>query len=438
MACRESTCCVVDDLVGSGFNDNFSNLNECEIISITTTSLANAAIDEPYSATLVSTGGTAPVTWSIVAGSLPAGLTLSGATISGTPTESGDFSVTVMVQDANDAFCTQTLTLTVVIDMPLNSAVYVASRDKIYAVRSGRVFKLNATTGAKESEARWVSPAMDDTYIAYDSTTDSLWATMRHSFGATSDASFPIKWLAKINPDTLAATLYSFRAGAGGAGVVTNGDNWFSSQLGPQGIKCVSGKALLLCYSSATQGQIQDLMRVDLTTNPPSETHSDIATLQGGAWADQHVDGNNLWYCSNDGFNGINGTDLTTLLTLTDFVQLNGTTDRPYGLTRNPGAAIYAVQGTQFVLKGTPAAVPVLRTVIDLGRANATPFYIKYAAFNSRIYIPLFKDDTVAVLNPADDSFTIKTGFDTPFDVVFTNSKAFAVQHAPQGLKEIV
>lgn len=62
--------------------------------SITTTSLSGGKVGEAYSQTLAATG-TAPITWSIDSGSLPAGLTLSGNTISGTPATAGTFTFTV-------------------------------------------------------------------------------------------------------------------------------------------------------------------------------------------------------------------------------------------------------------------------------------------------------------------------------------------------------
>jgi hypothetical protein len=53
---------------------------------ITTTSLPAATVGQPYSASLGASGGWPPVTWQMVSGSLPPGLTLSAATgmISGT------------------------------------------------------------------------------------------------------------------------------------------------------------------------------------------------------------------------------------------------------------------------------------------------------------------------------------------------------------------
>jgi hypothetical protein len=57
-------------------------------LTITTASLPNAQVNVPYSTTLAATGGTGPYTWSVAAGTLPAGLTLNAATgaITGTPT----------------------------------------------------------------------------------------------------------------------------------------------------------------------------------------------------------------------------------------------------------------------------------------------------------------------------------------------------------------
>ena len=65
--------------------------------TITTTTLADGKVNEPYSQKLVATGE-APITWSIV-GSLPGGLSLSGDTISGTPTTAGTFNFTVKAEN---------------------------------------------------------------------------------------------------------------------------------------------------------------------------------------------------------------------------------------------------------------------------------------------------------------------------------------------------
>jgi acid phosphatase len=81
--------------------------------SITTTSLLNAQVGTAYSVTLTGTGGTPPYAWSLI-GSLPSGLALSGATLSGIPGSAGSFNLTAHLLDfAGQSATPQPLTLTV-------------------------------------------------------------------------------------------------------------------------------------------------------------------------------------------------------------------------------------------------------------------------------------------------------------------------------------
>jgi hypothetical protein len=83
-------------------------------VSITTSSLADAVVGVPYTASLGATGGALDYQWSI--GNLPPGLAgnASGA-ISGTPTGDGTFKVTVQVTDHNNSSASTTLTLNVTV-----------------------------------------------------------------------------------------------------------------------------------------------------------------------------------------------------------------------------------------------------------------------------------------------------------------------------------
>jgi hypothetical protein len=71
-------------------------------LAVATTYLPPGTAQTSYSAQLAATGGTKPYTWSISAGSLPAGLTLHPATgaITGKPTATGPDSFTVEVTDS--------------------------------------------------------------------------------------------------------------------------------------------------------------------------------------------------------------------------------------------------------------------------------------------------------------------------------------------------
>ena len=70
-------------------------------LTITSANLSAAQTGSSYTATLSATGGTPGYTWSVSAGKLPAGLSLSsGGVISGTPTKTGTSSFTVTVTDS--------------------------------------------------------------------------------------------------------------------------------------------------------------------------------------------------------------------------------------------------------------------------------------------------------------------------------------------------
>lgn len=81
-------------------------------VSVVTTSLPNAVQSQAYSETLTATG-VAPFVWAVTAGTLPAGTTLQGAVISGTPTTIATASFTVQVTDALGRTATRALSITV-------------------------------------------------------------------------------------------------------------------------------------------------------------------------------------------------------------------------------------------------------------------------------------------------------------------------------------
>ena len=82
-------------------------------LTISTSSLPAGQVSIAYSQTLQSSGGTSPYKWSISAGALPSGLSLSAAQISGTPSAAGTANFTVKVVDANSVSVTRALSITV-------------------------------------------------------------------------------------------------------------------------------------------------------------------------------------------------------------------------------------------------------------------------------------------------------------------------------------
>jgi Putative Ig domain len=103
-------------------------------VTVTTSSLPGATEGDAYSATLEAEGGTPPYTWSVTAGSLPAGLSLDASTgvISGTPTGSGTSDFTVQAEDTGDLTGTAPLSITVAASSsgvygPVYTALYESS-----------------------------------------------------------------------------------------------------------------------------------------------------------------------------------------------------------------------------------------------------------------------------------------------------------------------
>ena len=83
--------------------------------TITTTTLPAGTVNQPYSQPVEVTGGTGALTWSIIAGALPANLNLNSTNgaIFGTPTVAGTSSFTVRVQDAGGLSDVRALAITI-------------------------------------------------------------------------------------------------------------------------------------------------------------------------------------------------------------------------------------------------------------------------------------------------------------------------------------
>ncbi|WP_243371407.1 CFI-box-CTERM domain-containing protein [Geotalea sp. SG265] len=85
-------------------------------LSISTTSVADTVVNGDYTQAMAATGGTQPLTWSVVAGQLPPGfnpINPSTGVISGKATSSGKFTFTVRVTDNIGASTTQNFSINV-------------------------------------------------------------------------------------------------------------------------------------------------------------------------------------------------------------------------------------------------------------------------------------------------------------------------------------
>ena len=93
------------------------NIAPANTLQITTTNLPDGVVGTAYPTgiALNAVGGTGTLTWTLDAGSLPAGLSLNAVTgaISGTPTAKGNYSFTIKVTDSNSQTDTQVITISI-------------------------------------------------------------------------------------------------------------------------------------------------------------------------------------------------------------------------------------------------------------------------------------------------------------------------------------
>jgi hypothetical protein len=92
---------ITVDCGGSPSNASTNTTSPQPALSITTGALLSGTAESAYDASLSASGGKEPYIWSMFAGRLPNGLTLSSNTVTGTPTQSGSFPITVQVKDSS-------------------------------------------------------------------------------------------------------------------------------------------------------------------------------------------------------------------------------------------------------------------------------------------------------------------------------------------------
>jgi len=90
-------------------------------LSIVTKALPDAVVGAYYSQAVQATGGSAPYTWRLAQGALPAGISLTPPNIAGTPNSAGSSSFVLQVTDADGATATAALSLTVVSPLKLQA-----------------------------------------------------------------------------------------------------------------------------------------------------------------------------------------------------------------------------------------------------------------------------------------------------------------------------
>jgi hypothetical protein len=201
-------------------------------LSITNLTLPGGQVNSAYSTAVTATGGTAPYTWSISSGVLPTGLSLATGTgvISGTPSASGTFNVTLAVHDAQGVSTTANFSITIaaslqitttslpsgVVGSPYDATLAATGGTPPYTwgIASGSLpssLALAATTGTISG-----TPSTSGTFTPTVQVTDSANNTVTQPYSfAISDPAYSVQLTWTASPTTT-VTGYNIYRGTGG------------------------------------------------------------------------------------------------------------------------------------------------------------------------------------------------------------------------------
>jgi uncharacterized protein YhjY with autotransporter beta-barrel domain len=104
----------VTDAAAQTADQSYQLVVDAPAITLAPASLPGGTVGLAYAQNLTASGGTAPYTFAVTAGALPAGLTLDSAgALSGTPTTAGSFNATVTTTDQHNFLGTQNYTIVI-------------------------------------------------------------------------------------------------------------------------------------------------------------------------------------------------------------------------------------------------------------------------------------------------------------------------------------
>lgn len=330
--------------------------------------------------------------------------------------------------------------------MGLNQACYLASTDKIYGVIENYIVKFNALTGAKEAYAKVAAPlygpctCVAGVGVIYV----GAWADFSYNDTDHWNISYQNKGVFNVDPATLAVTNYfelDKRYQVFEGAVYRNYFGWGAGEM------LIKDGYL---YWDETFPGLHQVMRVAIA-DPTDSTIND--NFKRG-WTGFRPEG---WCCGTrlgtDYMWSLDGNQQQVeIFTITPPPGPFDTPFDPYVSSPDlapydPAAVIYvpsadkvyAVAGTDVMLRVDALGGGL--TALNLGAvwADVKPYRIRISPLNGKLYIPCQHQNVVIVWDTATETGVAKsTLIESPVDVVFTGTKAFAVQSGPVPLREIV
>lgn len=290
--------------------------------------------------------------------------------------------------------------------MPLDDAVVF--NDTVYGMMGPYILKLDGSTGALISSARVIAPMLGPCRIT------SLGAFLY--VGTWNNPSLPnatsvgtLRGFYPVNPTTLAV------------GTLIDWQSIFAQTTipfgGPRGILGMGSYIYAISATTTTCS-----LNCINPTNIADKSSFTITFTGSLDWEPQSLttDGTNVYVGIVDRVVQVTGKlyndDVTT-------VPIRAVAWSPVN------SRVYGVTGSSALLWKVEFPSPGSVTSFNLAaiQANVLPFRIRYNALDGLLYIPCQNQNCVIIWNPASDTGTVQTGFDSPIDCVFTSTKKWAV-----------
>ena len=255
----------VRDATGAQLQSNFTIVIANTLTIIDPPILPAGSVSVAYQVTLTAAGGAAPFSWTVTAGSLPAGITFRpDGSIAGTPTSAGQFTFTVSVTDAVGGRTTKEFSLTIGATLTISSgsplpdgipatpynvplAAVGGTAPYVWIVSAGSLpngLRLDASTGAITG-----IPEAPLTAIFTVTVTDSLNVTAQKAFTLTIAPGVTFANPATL-PNAIAGTPYSFTLEATGGRAPYS---WrVSNGTLPEGLALVGASGVISGTAAAT------------------------------------------------------------------------------------------------------------------------------------------------------------------------------------------
>lgn len=349
--------------------------------SIVTQSLSTGTVGVAYSYTLAATGGYGGYAWSIVAGSLPAGLALASSTgiISGTPSTHGVFSFNV---DVTDGFLQVKKALSITINPACTPGALVvtpSSPTSSSSFTSGFPVPLSATVADNCG-----NPVGSATVVATFSNGDSPVALALQS---PASGTYSGTWT-PTNVQSQTQVTVTFTATSGAFGAQLTGMTSVTVTLSKASAPIINTGGIVDAFSpqvgaALSPGDIVAIYGTSLSTSTAQAAAVPLPTTLGGASVRVGGMSAPLFYASPTQINAMIPYSLPTNTPATVFVLNNGAASNAVSINTtvaNPGVASFS-DGTiiathldgSLVFAASPAAPGEIIVIYCTGLGPTNP-----------------------------------------------------------------